>query len=80
MSREEMHRYCTMQIAEIEKHKYFLGLKLGYDPLRDRTMNDIAREWIVNYGENFRAYWESCCRGNIMGNPTGSGNPFPKAA
>jgi hypothetical protein len=34
-----------------------MGERLGYDPLHDRSMNDICEEWIGTYAAAFRAWW-----------------------
>jgi len=46
------------QIAEMERFKWFMGEQMGHDPLRDRSINDIYCEWIVQYGAAFRKWWE----------------------
>jgi len=79
ITREEMRQFAAMQVAEIDRHKYLLGTRLGHDPLQDRTMNDIAREWITTYGAGFRAYWQSCCRRNRPEDPPSS-TPLANAA
>ena len=58
MSREEMRRYASLQIEEIERHKWCLGERMGRDPLQDRQLNDIAKEWIDAYAAQFRAAYE----------------------
>lgn len=55
--------YIQAQIAEMEKFKWFMGEKLGHDPLKDRTLNEIYCEWIDKYGAEFRAWWERQKRG-----------------
>jgi len=59
MSRDEMKLYASMQIQEIERYKWCLGVQLGHDPLRDRELNAIAMEWIDHYAAGFRAEYES---------------------
>jgi hypothetical protein len=46
------------EIEEIEKFKWYLGERLGHDPLLDRSMNDICQEWINNYAAEFRRWWQ----------------------
>jgi len=46
------------EIKEIEKFKWYLGERLGHDPLNDRSMNDICEEWINNYAADFRKWWQ----------------------
>jgi hypothetical protein len=46
------------EIDEILKYKWYLGEKLGYDPLNDRSLNDICHEWIEKYAADFRQWWE----------------------
>ncbi len=59
MSHDEMRQYASMQVREIERYKWCLGERLGYDPLRDRELNAIAKEWIDNYAAGFRAQYET---------------------
>ena len=42
----------------MERFKWFEGVKLGHDPLQDRTLNEIYMDWIEKYGADFRKYWE----------------------
>ena len=46
------------EIAEMDKFKWFLGEQLGHDPLQDRSLNEIYREWINKFGAAFREWWE----------------------
>jgi hypothetical protein len=46
------------EINEIEKFKWYLGERLGHDPLQDRSMNDICEEWIAKYAADFRKWWQ----------------------
>jgi hypothetical protein len=59
MSRDEMRLYASMQLQEIDKYKWCLGERLGHDPLQDRELNAIAKEWIDNYAAGFRNEYES---------------------
>ncbi|HAJ79263.1 MAG TPA: hypothetical protein DCO75_05785 [Fibrobacteres bacterium] len=52
------------EIEEIEKFKWYLGERLGHDPLQDRSMNDICQEWITNYAADFRKQWQEERRKN----------------
>lgn len=45
------------EIQEIDKYKWCLGVALKHDPLQDRTLNEIAMEWIQKYAADFREYW-----------------------
>jgi len=57
-SREDsFRRFITAEVEEIQKFKWCLGVRLGYDPLQDRTMNDICEEWICKYAAAFRVWW-----------------------
>lgn len=57
MSQDEFKVYATKQVEEINKYKWCLGVQLGHDPLQDRCLNDIAREWIEQYAADFRRQW-----------------------
>jgi hypothetical protein len=57
-SKGEMEEAIKAEINEIEKYKWYLGEKLGHDPLLDRSMDDICREWIEKHAEEFRKHWE----------------------
>jgi hypothetical protein len=59
MSQDELRQFATMQVQEIERYKWCLGVRLGHDPLRDRELNAIAKEWIDNYAAGFRAEYEN---------------------
>jgi hypothetical protein len=50
------------EIDEILKYKWYLGERLGHDPLQDRSMNDICREWIEQYAAEFRVWWQNRAR------------------
>jgi hypothetical protein len=52
------------EIEEIEKFKWYLGERLGHDPLQDRSMNDICQEWITSYAADFRKQWQEERRKN----------------
>ena len=46
------------EIEEIEKYKWYLGERIGHDPLADRSMNEICQEWIQRYARSFRENWK----------------------
>jgi hypothetical protein len=54
----ELLEYVRAEVEEISKFKWYLGEKLGYDPLLDRSMNDICMEWIAKYAAEFSSHWE----------------------
>jgi hypothetical protein len=54
---ENFTTFMTAEVEEILKYKWYMGEKLGYDPLRDRSMNDICEEWITKYAASFRTWW-----------------------
>ena len=58
ISSKAMSEVIRAEIEEIEKYKWYLGERLGYDPLNDRTMNDICLEWIEKHARAFRKHWE----------------------
>jgi hypothetical protein len=62
VSSKLMGETLRAEIEEIEKYKWYLGERLGYDPLRDRSMNDICQEWIEKYAQAFRQHWEDTRR------------------
>ena len=43
---------------QIDAFKWLLGVQLGHDPLLDRSMNEIAEEWITKHVVAFRAWWD----------------------
>jgi hypothetical protein len=47
------------EIDEINKYRWYLGEQLTHDPLQDRSLNDIAIEWIEKYAAEFRRYWNT---------------------
>jgi hypothetical protein len=56
---EERRACARAQIHEMEKYRWYLGERLGHDPLLDRTRNEICAEWIARYAAEFRAWWDS---------------------
>jgi hypothetical protein len=58
VSGREMEETIKAEIDEIEKYKWYLGERIGHDPLIDRSMNDICNEWIEKYAQCFRKHWE----------------------
>ena len=42
------------QTEEIERHKYFLSQRLGYDVGEERA----AMDWVHHHAENWRNWWE----------------------
>ena len=42
------------QTKEIERHKYFLSQRLGYDVGEAKA----AVDWVDNHSENWRTWWE----------------------
>jgi hypothetical protein len=59
LSNQEMKETITAQIEEIEKYKWYLGERIGHDPLLDRSMNDICKEWIQKHALGFREHWNA---------------------
>jgi hypothetical protein len=57
-SHAELLESLRAEIEEIEKFKWCLGVRLGHDPLQDRSMNDICQEWITKYAAEFRKWWQ----------------------
>jgi hypothetical protein len=57
-SHSDLLEAIRAEISEIEKFKWYLGERLGHDPLRDRSMNDICQEWITKYAADFRKWWQ----------------------
>ena len=58
VSGREMEETIKAEINEIEKYKWYLGERIGHDPLNDRSMNDICKEWIEKHAMAFRKHWE----------------------
>ena len=58
-SQAELLESLRAEIQEIEKFKWCLGERLGHDPLKDRSMNDICQEWIAKYAADFRRWWQA---------------------
>jgi len=58
MSENELKAFAKAQLREIQKYRAQLSIQLGRDPLRDRTFNEIAIEWIANNSSRFRSQWE----------------------
>jgi hypothetical protein len=56
---QEMRACIAAEIDEIQRYKWYLGERLRHDPLLDRSMDDICREWIDKYAAEFRKTWES---------------------
>lgn len=47
-------RDCSKQADEIERHKYFLSQKKGYDVGREVA----AVDWVTKYAATWRLWWE----------------------
>jgi hypothetical protein len=54
----EMEETIKAEIEEIEKYKWYLGERIGHDPLLDKSMNEICKEWIQQNARGFRENWE----------------------
>jgi hypothetical protein len=61
-SGQEMEETIKAEIQEIEKYKWYLGERIGHDPLMDRSMNEICKEWIQQNARAFRDHWEQIKR------------------
>jgi hypothetical protein len=59
---KEMEETIKAEISEIEKYKWYLGERIGHDPLLDRSMNEICKEWIQQNARGFRENWEKTKR------------------
>jgi hypothetical protein len=55
----KLRESACAQIKEIEKYRWYLGERLGRDPLLDRTKEEICAEWIAKHAAAFRAWWET---------------------
>jgi hypothetical protein len=55
---KEMEETMKAEIEEIEKYKWYLGERIGHDPLLDLSMNEICREWIQQNARSFREHRE----------------------
>jgi hypothetical protein len=51
---KEMEETIKAEIEEIERYKWYLGERIGHDPLLDRSMNEICKEWIQQNALLFR--------------------------
>jgi hypothetical protein len=58
VSGKDMEETMKAEIEEIEKYKWCLGERIGHDPLADRSMNEICKEWIQQYARSFRENWK----------------------
>ena len=56
---KKLKKFLSDEIEEIQKYKWFLGIKLCHDPLNDITMNEISSNWIKLYAKEFRKNWEN---------------------
>lgn len=63
LSEQELRESARAQLEEIARYQWYLGERLGRDPLLDRTREDIALEWIALYAADFRREWERIRRG-----------------
>lgn len=52
--RDKMRRDGQEQLKEIERHKYFLSQRLGYDV----GWEVAAKDWIENHAAAWREWWE----------------------
>jgi hypothetical protein len=58
MSPKEFRYFMEEQRHEIEKYKWCLGIELHHDPLNDRSLYEIAQEWLDKFAGRFRKEWE----------------------
>ncbi len=58
MDSEQLLKFLELEIKEMEKYKWCLGVELGHDPLNDRTIEEIYCEWIAKYAKDFRQKFE----------------------
>jgi hypothetical protein len=58
VSAKEMEETIKAEIEEIEKYKWYLGEHIGHDPLMDKSLNEICKEWIQQNARSFREHWE----------------------
>jgi hypothetical protein len=72
----DLQEYVKAQITEMERFKWSLGTQLGYDPLRDRSLNEIYTEWIQKYAAAFRGCWEEKNRGKTFSVSPDASKPF----
>jgi hypothetical protein len=54
MTSEQLLDFLKLEIQEMEKYKWCLGVQIGHDPLNDRSIEEIYCEWINKNGEQFR--------------------------
>jgi hypothetical protein len=52
--REKMRRDRHAQVKEIERHKYFLSMQIGYDV----GWEPAALDWVQKYAAAWREWWE----------------------
>lgn len=64
LSDQEMRDCINAEVEEIMKYKWYMGERLKHDPLQDRTMNDICKEWIEKHAADFRKSWQSRRKSN----------------
>lgn len=54
----DFHESLRDEINEIMKYKWYMGERMHRDPLEVYTLDDICKEWILNYAETFRILWQ----------------------
>ena len=57
MSRDELREFAEAQIREMERHLRRLQAEYGYDPLDEKSLNEICTEWAQRHSARFRQSW-----------------------
>jgi hypothetical protein len=57
MSRDELRAFAKAQIQEMERHLCRLQAESGYDPLKEKSLNEICTEWAQRHSAQFRQGW-----------------------
>jgi SRSO17 transposase len=59
MDSKELKAKMIAEAQEIDKYKWDLGVALGHDPLNDKSLNDIYKDWINKNAAAFQIHWEA---------------------
>lgn len=59
MDNKDLKAKMIAEAQEIDKYKWCLGIALGHDPLNDKSLNEICKEWIDKNAKAFQVYWEN---------------------
>jgi hypothetical protein len=59
LSEQDLRESALATWEEFLRHKWRMGVALGYDPEDDRSINELFADWIAQHASSFRQHWEA---------------------